>query len=44
MILYKIPLYLNEKVVKVVTGGVDVSTELLRHRFDHILYTVQISI
>ena len=34
-----IPQYLDERVVSVVTGGVDETTELLAERFDHIFYT-----
>ena len=34
-----IPQYLDERVVTVVTGGVDETTELLAERFDHIFYT-----
>jgi aldehyde dehydrogenase (NAD+) len=34
-----IPRYLDERAVQVVTGGVDESTELLSHQFDHIFYT-----
>ncbi len=34
-----IPQYLDGSIVAVVTGGVDETTELLKERFDHILYT-----
>lgn len=34
-----IPQYLDERIVTVVTGGVDETTELLAQRFDHIFYT-----
>ena len=34
-----IPLYLDERAVKVVEGAVDETTELLKQRFDHIIYT-----
>ena len=34
-----IPQYLDERVVAVVTGGVEVATALLDERFDHIFYT-----
>jgi aldehyde dehydrogenase (NAD+) len=34
-----IPRYLDERAVQVVTGGVEETTELLTHRFDHIFYT-----
>ncbi len=34
-----IPQYLDERVVRVVTGGVDETTMLLDERFDHIFYT-----
>ncbi len=34
-----IPRYLDPEAVQVVTGGPGETTELLRHRFDHILYT-----
>jgi aldehyde dehydrogenase (NAD+) len=34
-----IPRYLDERAVQVVTGGVEETTELLSHRFDHIFYT-----
>ena len=34
-----IPRYLDERAVQVVTGGVDETTELLAHQFDHIFYT-----
>lgn len=34
-----IPQYLDHRTVAVVTGGPEVTTELLRHKFDHILYT-----
>ena len=33
------PRYLDERVVGVVTGGVDETTALLAERFDHIFYT-----
>lgn len=33
------PKYLDTRVVQVVTGGVDETTELLRQRWDHIFYT-----
>ncbi len=34
-----IPQYLDERAVRVVEGAVEETTELLRQRFDHILYT-----
>ncbi|HEY4334174.1 MAG TPA: aldehyde dehydrogenase family protein [Ilumatobacteraceae bacterium] len=34
-----IPRYLDTRVVRVVTGGVDETTALLAERFDHIFYT-----
>jgi aldehyde dehydrogenase (NAD+) len=34
-----IPRYLDERVVRVVTGGVEETTALLQERFDHIFYT-----
>ncbi len=34
-----IPRYLDERVVRVVTGAVDETTALLAERFDHIFYT-----
>ncbi|MFE5291383.1 aldehyde dehydrogenase family protein [Isoptericola sp. NPDC056618] len=34
-----VPRYLDADAVHVVQGGVEVSTELLRQRFDHIFYT-----
>src|SRR5688572_5373816 len=34
-----VPQYLDERVVQVVTGGVEETTELLAQRFDHIFYT-----
>jgi aldehyde dehydrogenase (NAD+) len=34
-----IPRYLDERAVQVVTGGVDETTELLAHQFDHVFYT-----
>lgn len=34
-----IPQHLDHRTVAVVNGGPEVATELLRHRFDHILYT-----
>ena len=34
-----LPQYLDERVVQVVTGGVEETTELLAQRFDHIFYT-----
>ncbi len=34
-----IPQYLDESVVRVVTGGVSETTELLAEQFDHIFYT-----
>jgi aldehyde dehydrogenase (NAD+) len=34
-----IPQYLNNKAYKVQQGGVDETTELLKHNFDHIMYT-----
>src|SRR6476619_7400244 len=34
-----VPRYLDERVVAVVTGGVDETTALLAERFDHIFYT-----
>ena len=34
-----IPNYLDTSVVRVVTGGVDETTELLHEQFDHIFYT-----
>jgi aldehyde dehydrogenase (NAD+) len=34
-----LPAYLDPDAVAVVEGGVDATTELLSHRFDHILYT-----
>jgi aldehyde dehydrogenase (NAD+) len=34
-----IPRYLDERAVQVVTGGVQETTELLAHQFDHIFYT-----
>ncbi len=34
-----IPKYLDDRAVRVVEGAVDETTELLRQRFDHIIYT-----
>ncbi|WP_291056020.1 aldehyde dehydrogenase family protein [Herbiconiux sp.] len=34
-----VPQYLDERAVAVVEGGVEVTTELLAERFDHIFYT-----
>jgi aldehyde dehydrogenase (NAD+) len=34
-----IPQHLDHRAVAVVNGGPETTTELLRHRFDHILYT-----
>lgn len=34
-----IPLYLDVRAVRVVEGGVEETTELLKHKFDHIFYT-----
>ncbi len=34
-----IPLYLDDAAIKVVEGAVDETTELLKQRFDHIIYT-----
>ncbi|MFP4208368.1 MAG: aldehyde dehydrogenase family protein [Wenzhouxiangella sp.] len=34
-----IPLYLDRQAVRVVEGAVDETTELLKQRFDHIIYT-----
>lgn len=34
-----LPRYLDERVVRVVTGGVEETTALLQERFDHIFYT-----
>lgn len=34
-----LPDYLAAEAVQVVTGGADVASELLQHRFDHIMYT-----
>jgi len=34
-----VPRYLDERAVAVVEGGVDVTTQLLAERFDHIFYT-----
>jgi len=34
-----IPSYLDSEAVKVVTGGISETTELLRERFDHIFFT-----
>lgn len=34
-----VPQYLSHEAVKVVTGDAAVVTELLQHRFDHIMYT-----
>jgi aldehyde dehydrogenase (NAD+) len=34
-----VPQYLDERVVQVVTGGIDETTALLAERFDHIFYT-----
>jgi aldehyde dehydrogenase (NAD+) len=34
-----VPQYLDQRAVAVVEGGVDVTTELLAERFDHIFYT-----
>lgn len=34
-----VPMYLDERAVAVVEGAADDTTELLRERFDHILYT-----
>jgi aldehyde dehydrogenase (NAD+) len=34
-----IPQYLDRSAVRVIEGGVDETTELLRERFDHIFYT-----
>ncbi|MFF2060076.1 aldehyde dehydrogenase family protein [Rhodococcus qingshengii] len=34
-----LPLYLDPSAVAVVTGGVDVSTQVLAERFDHIFFT-----
>ena len=34
-----VPKYLDERAVRVVTGGVDETTALLAERFDHIFYT-----
>lgn len=35
----ELPRYLDDRVVRIVTGGVDETTALLRERFDHIFYT-----
>jgi aldehyde dehydrogenase (NAD+) len=34
-----LPKYLDERAVRVLLGGVEETTELLKQRFDHILYT-----
>ena len=34
-----VPKYLDNKVVRVVCGGVPETTELLREKFDYIFYT-----
>jgi aldehyde dehydrogenase (NAD+) len=34
-----IPLYLDDRAIKVVEGAVEETTELLKQRFDHIIYT-----
>ena len=34
-----IPKYLDQRAIRVVEGAVDETTELLRQRFDHIIYT-----
>lgn len=34
-----VPKYLDEKAISVVEGGVEETTELLTHPFDHIMYT-----
>jgi aldehyde dehydrogenase (NAD+) len=36
---HNLPRYLGHDAVCVVEGGVEATTELLRHRFDHILFT-----
>jgi len=33
------PKYFDQRVIRVVTGGVDETTELLKQKFDHIIYT-----
>lgn len=34
-----VPKYMDSSLIKVVTGSVDETTELLKHRFDYIFYT-----
>eukprot|EP01114_Cavostelium_apophysatum_P012690 TRINITY_DN289_c0_g1_i1.p1 TRINITY_DN289_c0_g1~~TRINITY_DN289_c0_g1_i1.p1 ORF type:complete len:467 (-),score=152.64 TRINITY_DN289_c0_g1_i1:46-1446(-) len=34
-----IPKYLDNNAIKVLEGGVEETTEILKHKFDHILYT-----
>lgn len=35
----ELPKFIDSQWLKIVTGGVPQSTEILKHRFDHILYT-----
>jgi len=39
VIATKIPQYFDNRVIRVVTGGVQETTELLKQKFDHIMYT-----
>jgi len=39
LLIEELPKYLAEGCLKIVAGGIPQSTELLKHRFDHILYT-----
>lgn len=39
LIVEELPKYLDERCLKLVVGGVAQSTEVLKQRFDHILYT-----
>jgi len=39
LIASKIPQYFDNRVIRVVTGGVAETTELLKEKFDHIMYT-----
>ncbi|MES1920878.1 hypothetical protein MHBO_002496 [Bonamia ostreae] len=40
LIFEKLPLYVDSQAISIITGGPEQAVELLKHRFDHIFYTV----
>jgi len=39
LLAHIIPQYLDNSCIKIIEGGVAITTEILKHKFDHILYT-----